>query len=434
MFIPLRKLVINYPQKNLTIMNNKKNNRVLLSKFDEFARRLVFSRLKLLNTGKLIIHENNKVYKFGSIDSDLSAEIHVNHRRFYSEIAFGGAIGAAEAFILKYWTSSDLTSIIRILLQNRSVLDGFEGGFARFAKPFQKLLHWLNRNTFKGSKKNIAAHYDLGNNFFESWLDEKMMYSCAIFDDQNQDLDSASTLKLERICQKLNLNKNDHIIEIGTGWGGFAIYAAKNFGCKVTSTTISKEQFLLAKQRVEEAGLSNQITLLLEDYRNLTGSYDKLVSIEMIEAVGHKFYKDYFEKCSSLLKNDGIMLIQAITIADQHYQRTIRSVDFIQKYIFPGGCLPSLTCIADVLTESTDIRIINVEDIGPHYATTLRHWRDRMYLKLDSIQKMGYSNQFIRMWHYYLCYCEGAFIERAIGDIQVTAIKPKNRTSVYLGS
>ncbi len=414
-------------------MKNTKNNTVLLSKFDELAKRLVFSRLKLLNVGKLIIHENDQKYQFGSIESELAAEIYVHHRKFYSEIAFGGAIGAGEAFILNYWTTSDLTSIIRILLQNRSVLDGFEGGFARITKPLQKLLHWFNRNTFKGSKKNIAAHYDLGNDFFESWLDEKMMYSCAIFDDENQNLDLASTLKLERICQKLSLNKNDHIIEIGTGWGGFAIYAAKNFGCKVTSTTISKKQFLFAKQRVEEAGLSDQITLLLEDYRNLTGSYNKLVSIEMIEAVGRKFYKDYFEKCSSLLKDDGIMLIQAITIADQQYQRTIRSVDFIQKYIFPGGCLPSLTCIADLLTEFTDIRIINIEDIGPHYATTLKHWRDRMYLKLEAIQEMGYSDQFIRMWHYYLCYCEGAFIERAIGDIQVTAIKPQNRSKVYLG-
>ncbi|MDG1713199.1 MAG: cyclopropane-fatty-acyl-phospholipid synthase [Woeseiaceae bacterium] len=414
-------------------MKNTKNNTVLLSKFDELAKRLVFSRLKLLNIGKLIIHENDQKYQFGSIESELAAEIYVHDRKFYSEIAFGGAIGAGEAFILNYWTTSDLTSIIRILLQNRSVLDGFEGGFARITKPLQKLLHWFNRNTFKGSKKNIAAHYDLGNDFFESWLDEKMMYSCAIFDDENQNLDLASTLKLERICQKLSLNKNDHIIEIGTGWGGFAIYAAKNFGCKVTSTTISKKQFLFAKQRVEEAGLSDQITLLLEDYRNLTGSYNKLVSIEMIEAVGHKFYKDYFEKCSSLLKDDGIMLIQAITIADQQYQRTIRSVAFIQKYIFPGGCLPSLTCIADLLTEFTDIRIINIEDIGPHYATTLKHWRDRMYLKLEAIQEMGYSDQFIRMWHYYLCYCEGAFIERAIGDIQVTAIKPQNRSKVYLG-
>ena len=305
-------------------MKNTKNNTVLLSKFDELAKRLVFSRLNLLNIGKLIIHENDQKYQFGSIESELAAEIYVHHRKFYSEIAFGGAIGAGEAFILNYWTTSDLTSIIRILLQNRSVLDGFEGGFARITKPLQKLLHWFNRNTFKGSKKNIAAHYDLGNDFFESWLDEKMMYSCAIFDDENQNLDLASTLKLERICQKLSLNKNDHIIEIGTGWGGFAIYAAKNFGCKVTSTTIYKKQFLFAKQRVEEAGLSDQITLLLEDYRNLTGSYNKLVSIEMIEAVGHKFYKDYFEKCSSLLKDDGIMLIQAITIADQQYQRTIR--------------------------------------------------------------------------------------------------------------
>jgi cyclopropane-fatty-acyl-phospholipid synthase len=322
--------------------------------------------------------------------------------------------------------------IIRILLKNRSVLDGFESGIAKLVKPVQKLLHWFNRNSHSGSRKNIAAHYDLGNDFFQIWLDKKMMYSCAVFEDSESTLEEASTMKLKRICEKLQLKESDHVVEIGSGWGGFAIYAAQNYGCKITTTTISKEQFEMAKKRIAQAGLSEKITLCLDDYRDLEGQYDKLVSIEMIEAVGHKYYRDFFKKCSALLKEDGLMVLQAITIADQHYKRTIKSVDFIQKYIFPGGCLPSVTNMADVITENTNLRMINIEDIGPHYATTLKCWRDRMYENIESINTMGYTDQFIRMWHYYLCYCEGAFIERVIGDVQITAIKPKNRDNIYL--
>ena len=222
------------------------------------------------------------------------------------------------------------------------------------------------------------------------------------------------------------------LVKLVAGWGGFAIYAAQNYGCKITTTTISQEQFEMAKKRIAQAGLSEKITLCLDDYRDLEGQYDKLVSIEMIEAVGHKYYRDFFKKCSALLKEDGLMVLQAITIADQHYKRTIKSVDFIQKYIFPGGCLPSVTNMADVITENTNLRMINIEDIGPHYATTLKCWRDRMYENIESINTMGYTDQFIRMWHYYLCYCEGAFIERVIGDVQITAIKPKNRDNIYL--
>jgi len=405
---------------------------ISLSNFDKFAKNMIFKRLSLITKGSLVINENEHKYHFGLKDQSLSAEIYVHHRKFYSEIAFGGSIGAAEAYMLGYWSTNDLTVVIRILLQNRYVLEGFEGGLAKLTKPLQKIFHWLNRNSYTGSRKNIAAHYDLGNNFFETWLDERMMYSCAIFEKSTSSLEEAATLKLERICQKLQLNKNDHIIEIGSGWGGFAIYAAKNYDCNVTTTTISKEQFSEAETRIKAAGLTDKITLLLEDYRDLSGAYDKLVSIEMIEAVGYKYYRDYFNKCSSLLKDNGLMVIQAITIADQQYKRTIKSVDFIQKYIFPGGCLPSLTDMTNTLTENTDIRIVNVEDIGPHYATTLSHWRDRMYENIESIKGMGYSDQFIRMWHYYLCYCEGAFIERAIGDVQIIAIKPKNRNDAYL--
>jgi len=409
---------------------NKKN--IHLSKLDKLAKRLIFSKLAKITIGQLIIHENRNTHQFGTSNSALSAEIFLHDGKFFSEVAFGGSIGAAEAYILNYWSTDDLTMIVRILLKNRTVLDGFEGGAAKLVKPIQKLLHWLNRNSHSGSRKNIAAHYDLGNSFFQAWLDKKMMYSCAVFEDSSSTLEEASTMKLKRICEKLQLKKSDHVIEIGSGWGGFAIYAAQNYGCNITTTTISKEQFLMAKKRISQAGLSEKITIRLDDYRDLDGQYDKLVSIEMIEAVGHKYYKNYFNKCSALLKEDGLMVIQAITISDQQYKRTIKSVDFIQKYIFPGGCLPSVTKIANVITDNTNLRMINIEDIGPHYATTLKYWRDRMYEEIESIKNMGYSDQFIRMWHYYLCYCEGAFIERVIGDVQITAIKPKNRDDVYL--
>ena len=402
------------------------------SLLDSFSRSLVLNKMKSLRYGHLSFSDNDQEQSFGDEDSLLRAKIIIHDRKFYSELIFGGSLGAAEAFMMGYWDCDDLTTIVRILLMNRSVLDGFDSGFGSFSKPIRKFIHWYHRNTRKGSKKNISAHYDLGNDFFQSWLDEKMMYSCAIFDNQDCSLEEASTIKIDRICKKLRLNKNDHLLEIGTGWGGFAIYAAKNYDCKVTTTTISEKQYQLAKKRVEEANLSDKITLLLQDYRDLEGQFDKLVSIEMIEAVGYQYFDDYFKKCSKLLKPEGLMVLQAITIADQQYKYSIRSVDFIQKYIFPGGCLPSVSKITETITKYTDMRIINIEDIGPHYATTLNHWRERMYESIDVIKDMGYSDTFIRMWHYYLCYCEGAFIERAIGDVQIIIMKPMNRDIPYL--
>jgi cyclopropane-fatty-acyl-phospholipid synthase len=402
------------------------------SKIDDLSRKKVHERLSRIQFGKIEIVEDENTLSFGEDNSSFEGKIIINDYKFYSELVFGGSIGAAEAFMMKYWDTDDLTIIIRILLQNRSILDEFDSGFGSIMKPLRKLAHWLQRNTRKGSQKNISAHYDLGNDFFETWLDSKMMYSCAIYKNKDSSLEEASTLKIDRICKKLNLKESDHLLEIGTGWGGFAIYAAKNYGCKVTSTTISKEQHQMAKSRVDEEGLSSRINLLLEDYRDLSGQFDKLVSIEMIEAVGYQYYSDYFKKCSSLLKADGLMVLQAITIADQQYKKSIKSVDFIQKYIFPGGCLPSVSCMTEIMTTHTDLRVTNIEDIGLHYAFTLKEWRDRLYESIEKIKKMGYSDTFIRMWHYYLCYCEGAFIERAIGDVQMILMKPENRNRPYL--
>ena len=391
-----------------------------------FARKQVLARLKHLQKGHLTLIENGIKYEFGN-DYSLAATVTVNDAHFYGEIAFGGSIGAGEAYMLGYWQVDNLTNMIRIFAANQSVMDTLEGGYQWLSKPFLKCLHYLNRNTADGSRKNIAAHYDLGNDFFKLWLDPSMMYSSAIFSPSECSLEAASNKKLQVICDKLNLKASDHVVEIGTGWCGFAIYAAKNYGCKVTTTTISKQQFDEAVLRVNAENLTDKITLLLNDYRDLTGQFDKLVSIEMIEAVGHQFYDTYFKKCASLLKPDGMALIQAITIVDQRFEAAKNSVDFIQRYIFPGSNIPSITAMLNSITKSSDLKLYDCEDIGPHYATTLRKWRENFFANINAVRSLGYSEEFINMWEFYLCYCEGGFAERALGDVHLLLIKPENR-------
>jgi len=306
-------------------------------------------------------------------------------------------------------------------------LEKLDSGLALLTKPLRKLLHFANKNTRRGSRKNIAAHYDIGNRFYQLWLDPTMMYSSAYFESDEVALEQAAVEKLHRICKKLDLGPQDSVLEIGSGWGGFAIHAAEHYGCHVTTTTISQQQFDYAKSAIEAAGLQSRITLLLQDYRDLEGEFDKIVSIEMVEAVGHQFHETYFKKCCALLKPDGQMLLQAITIADQRYEAYKKGVDFIKEYIFPGGCLMSVTAMTKVMTEHTDLRAIHLEDIGPHYATTLRHWRDRFFNNLGEVRAQGYSESFIRMWEYYLCFCESAFTERVIGDVQLLLMRPEAR-------
>ena len=396
---------------------------------NKLARRIVLSRLEKLQDGQIIVSENGERMAFGRLTEDfpLSIQLRVLNPKFYSDIAFGGAIGAGEAYMRGYWACNELVDMLRILIRNREVLEQVDSGLAALSSPLRKVFHALNKNTRKGSRKNIAAHYDLGNDFYQLWLDPKMMYSCAHFDEPDTSLEAAATEKLDRICRKLDLSADDSVMEIGTGWGGFAIHAAKHYGCHVTTTTISQQQFDYAQQAVREAGLEDKVTLLLRDYRDLDGSFDKLVSIEMIEAVGHEFHDEYFKKCCDLLKPDGQMLLQAITIADQRYDQYKTSVDFIKRYIFPGGCLTSVTDMSRTMTKHTDMRVIHLEDIGPHYATTLRHWRDRFFARIDDVRRLGYSDVFIRMWQYYLCYCESAFIERATGTVHMLITRPGAR-------
>jgi len=397
--------------------------------FDAFAARSVRSRLAAIRHGQLRICEDGdeRSYGIATTAASLTASVHVHDPRFWSELAFGGSIGAGEAYMQGYWSTDDLTALARILLQNRGVLDGMETGLARVAKPMQKALHWLNRNSRAGSRRNIAAHYDLGNDFFRLFLDRSMMYSSAVFERPGMSLDDAQFARLDSICRKLALGHGDHLLEIGTGWGGMAIHAAKHYGCRVTTTTLSREQYDLAAERIASEGLAGRITLLLEDYRDLNGRFDKLVSIEMIEAVGHAYYDTYFAQCGRLLADDGLMLLQAITIADQRYESACKSVDFIQRYIFPGSTIPSISVMLASIARSTDMKLSHLEDIGPHYATTLRHWRLNFLRNLDAVRAQHYPESFIRMWEFYLCYCEAGFEERAIGDVQMLLAKPGSR-------
>ena len=386
------------------------------------GRKLLLRQLAQLHTGSVTLIEGADQYVFGHGLPQVQIKVH--HPSFYAELAFGGSIGAGESYMAGAWTCSDLTGLMRLMVLNQDMLDGMEGGFARFTTPLRKALHWLNRNNRSGSRRNIGAHYDLGNDFFKLMLDETMMYSCGIFETPQSTLRDASIAKLDAICRKLDLQPTDHVLEIGTGWGGFALYAAQHYGCRVTTTTISRNQYQLARDRIAAAGLDDRITVLLEDYRDLSGTYDKLVSIEMIEAVGHHYYDTYFAQCSRLLKADGQMLLLAITITDQRYESARRSVDFIQRYIFPGCTIPSVTALQDSITRSSDMKLAHLEDIGPHYATTLRRWRENFFDKIEAVRAQGYPESFIRMWEFYLCYCEGGFTERALGDVHMLLVKP----------
>lgn len=395
------------------------------------AKSQVLKRLACLKVGQLTVIDGIEKYVFGQASTQAPvATITILDSRFYGEIAFGGSIGAGEAYMLGYWQADSLTNVIRLMVLNQAVTDTLESGYQWLSKPLLKLFHWLNSNSEAGSQKNIAAHYDLGNDLFKLFLDPSMMYSSAIFDTEATTLQAASARKLQVICDKLQLTAHDHVLEIGTGWGGFAIYAAKHYGCRVTTTTISEQQYVLAKAHIAAEGLQAQITLLKQDYRQLQGQYDKLVSIEMIEAVGHQYYDTYLSKVSQLLKPDGVALIQAITIADQRYDSAIRSVDFIQRYIFPGSNIPSNTAMLASMTRSSNLRLVDLQDIGLHYATTLRHWRENFFAHIEAVRKLGYSEVFIRMWDFYLSYCEGGFAECALGDVHLLMAKPGYRALI----
>ncbi|HSO80009.1 MAG TPA: cyclopropane-fatty-acyl-phospholipid synthase family protein [Chromatiaceae bacterium] len=401
------------------------------SALQALARRLVLDKLARLQSGQLRVSEADRQWQFGAGEPLLQVE--VRNPAFWPALAFGGTVGAGESFMAGDWDCEDLTGLVCLLLRNRPAMMDMEGGIARLSAPLRALLHRARRNDRAGSRRNIAAHYDLGNDFYLLWLDETLMYSSAVFERPDMTLAEASTAKLERICRKLALKPGDEVLEIGTGWGGFALHAAGRHGCRVTSLTLSQEQLELARERVAAAGLADRVEVRLCDYRDQQGQFDKLVSIEMVEAVGAEHLETYFRQCGRLLKPAGAMLLQAITIADQRYEAALKEVDFIQKHIFPGGFLPSVTALASAMTRACDLRTVHLEDIGLHYAETLARWRENFLARLDAVRALGFDTRFIRMWHFYLSYCEGGFRERDLGTVQMLLAKPGWRDPVPLG-
>ena len=393
------------------------------------GRRALLALFSRLPDGQLRIVEDGETLDFGrrSLRCPLAATLEVRHPQFWADAAFGGTVGAGESWIRGDWSCDDLTALIRIMVVNRELMNAMDSGLAVVSAPLRRLLHWMNHNSPEGSRRNIAAHYDLGNDLFRLFLDETMAYSCGIFETPQSTLHEASIAKFDAVCRKLDLRPGERLVEIGTGWGGLAVHAARHYGVHVTTTTISREQHDYAAELIAREGLGAQVTLLLDDYRDLTGTYDKLVSIEMIEAVGHRYLDTYLAKCSALLKPQGAALIQAITLQDQHYEHALKSVDFIQRFIFPGSFIPSVTAITDSVRSSTDMKVFHLEDIGPHYATTLRRWRENFFARLPEVRRLGYPDAFVRLWEYYLCYCEGGFLERQLGDVQMLLTKPRCR-------
>ncbi|HBC56262.1 MAG TPA: SAM-dependent methyltransferase [Gammaproteobacteria bacterium] len=404
-----------------------------LKRIEAFCRRIIFSKLNHIHRGYLEIIDDEGEHQFGSVESDgPHVRMHIQQASAYRDVLLSTDIGLGKAYMEGKWVVSDLTLLFQLFLQNEAALRGLESGLARLGQMVNQQWHALRANTIKGSKKNISAHYDLGNDFYQLFLDETMMYSSAVFESPQSSLFDASTHKLDLICQKLNLSSHDTVLEIGTGWGGFAIHAAKNYGCQVVTTTISEAQYAWAIERVAEAQLEDRITVLQQDYRTLEGQYDKIVSIEMIEAVGHQYLGLFFQTCQHLLKENGAFLLQSITINEQRYEQAKNHTDFIQRYIFPGGDLPSVTAIMHATTEHTDLRVQHIEDFGRHYALTLNHWRHRFLQALNDVRQQGYPESFIRMWQFYLCYCEAGFLERATGCFQFVFHKPMTREEVPL--
>ena len=404
-------------------INTKGGNSFIIKVF----RKGLIRQFSKLENGYILLQDGTEKEEFGDKNSDLRATLQVYSPEFYVLLGTGGAIGAAEAYTAGYWSSDNMVGLMRIMSRNKEQLQNIDKGITRFVKPINSLIHRSRQNTLKGSRANILAHYDLSNDFYKLWLDETMTYSCAIFEPQDLSLAEASIEKLDRVCRKLRLDENDRVIEIGTGWGSFAIHATKNYNCHVTTTTISDAQHQYVQNLILQNGLEKKITLLKKDYRLLEGKFSKLVSIEMIEAVGVKYIPEYIKICSRLLEKDGLMAIQGITYADQDFETHIRRVDFIKKYIFPGSNLISIANIIENMKQHTDLSLVHLEDITRHYGTTLKSWRERFMNVIPEIKNLGFSDTFIRLWEFYFVYCEAGFREHFIGDVQMIMAKPGHR-------
>ena len=403
------------------------------SALDRLLRNRVLDQLRALRGRAIVLADPLGCIRTGDSDAAVAPlRIDVHGPGFYRALAANGSVGAAESYMDGEWDCADLVGLVQLLVRNRDLLDAMERGPARIGGWAMRGWNALRRNTRDGARRNIAAHYDLGNAFFRLFLSEDLMYSSALYAGDDDTLEAASTRKLDRICDKLRLGPDDHVVEIGTGWGGFAVHAARTRGCRVTTTTISREQHALASQRVVDAGLQDRVTVLLSDYRDLQGQYDKLVSIEMIEAIGAQYLDTYFATLGRLLKPEGLALVQAITIEDHRYEQALRSVDFIKRHIFPGSFIPSVAAMLAAKTRSSDLALVHLEDFGPSYARTLHDWRERFLARREDVRAQGFDERFLRMWNFYLAYCEGGFRERSIGVAHVLMAKPGYRGGSYL--
>ncbi len=401
-----------------------------ISFIDRLLRARLLERLAGLQHGRLVVDDALGTVELGeplSMQPQLRVQVRVRDLAFYRALAANGSVGAGEAYSEGLWQCDDLVALVQLLVRNRDLLDGMETGLARLGGVGLRLGHALRRNSRAGSRRNIAAHYDLGNDFFSLFLSQDLMYSSALWEGADDTLDAASTRKLDVICRKLALRPGERVIEIGTGWGGFAVHAARDYGCHVTTTTISKEQHAEAARRIAQAGLEDQVTLLLQDYRDLEGRYDKLVSIEMIEAIGASNLDGYFRKVASLLKPQGLALIQAITIEDHRYAQALKSVDFIKRHVFPGSFIPSVSAMLAAKTRASDLALVHLEDFGSSYARTLGAWRTRFLAQLPAARALGFDDRFTRLWEFYLAYCEGGFRERSIGVSHLLLARPGAR-------
>ncbi|HVJ37742.1 MAG TPA: cyclopropane-fatty-acyl-phospholipid synthase family protein [Stenotrophomonas sp.] len=400
---------------------------------EAFLRRRLLAQLAPLRDGHLRVRDLFGEVVLGEATGKLHATVTVADPAFYRKVAAQGSVGAGESYIQGEWHCDDLVTLVRLLVRNRDLLDSMEHGPARVGGWLLRGWNRLQRNSREGSRRNIAAHYDLGNAFFALFLSPDLMYSSALFASEAESLESASRRKLERICQQLQLKPGDRVIEIGTGWGGFALHAAQHHGCYVTTTTLSAEQHALASARVQAAGLQDRITVLMQDYRDLQGQFDKLVSIEMIEAVGAEFLETYLATLQRLLKPDGLALLQAITIEDHRYEQARRSVDYIKRYVFPGSFIPSINAILAAKTRASDLQLVAQQDFGHSYALTLRAWRQRFLAQLPAVQAQGFDACFCRLWEFYLAYCEGGFLERSIGVSHLLLARPGYRPAINAG-
>lgn len=400
-----------------------------------WLRPRLLAELDRLEGGTVTLIEGHRRHRLGQ-GGPLTVTLVVRDSRAWKRLALGGTVGAAESYMDGDWDADDLVALVRLFAANLERVNGeIETGTARLGRWLLAALYRLQRNSLSGSRRNISAHYDIGNELFATFLDrDHRMYSSAVFPYPEASLEEASTFKLDIMLERLDVRAEHHLLEIGTGWGGLAIHAAKTRGCRVTTTTISDEQYAHTAQRIEEEGLGERITLLKQDYRELEGRYDRLISVEMIEAVGHQYLETYLATLDRLLTDDGLAMLQAITIRDQRFEAAKREMDFIKRHIFPGGFLPSHHAILRGLTRSTSLNVLALDEIGPHYARTLREWHQRFEASLERVRNLGYDERFIRMWRYYLCYCEGGFLERTIGTCHLLLAKPGARPATLTGN